>query len=442
MLRPSHVNISSSAQDRESLRAQIKVALGLAIGNSPAQAHLALARLEPTVNLGDSEITALYFQARAVANIKARAVDEGFKAFELALEAARIHGEPALCGKILNNYGTAAVQDGGIDLAIACLEEALEKYQNRGSSRTVALLSLAEALFAAGDLQRAAVVLRAFHTIQSENSARTPSESYEHLYYRLAASAVGIPVGMMLPDKALLRMSYDPSLLDLGFARREDWLIGPLVEAFCIFYEDEDRRDEHDTLLTRGVNSLSSLDNSLHLGIRVARLGTAHQLPRVGTLMSRQCAGSSSFLRSHKDLFDSFIAARRQMVDRARELGLRAAREFARVGRPFMQALALEAAGFAEEAQEVRCRCGARTEAMRLRWTGEPVPRRLATSLTARESEVARLIAGGSTNRTIALRLGISERTVHRHCESIFAKLGIHSSRQLSAALAGISTSE
>jgi ATP/maltotriose-dependent transcriptional regulator MalT len=47
--------------------------------------------------------------------------------------------------------------------------------------------------------------------------------------------------------------------------------------------------------------------------------------------------------------------------------------------------------------------------------------------LTARELEVLRLIARGRSNREIATALVISERTVARHVQNIFAKLGVSS---------------
>ena len=189
----------------------------------------------------------------------------------------------------------------------------------------------------------------------------------------------------------------------------------------------------------RGCDSLSSLDHGLQLAIRVARLGPLHLIPRISALMSQQCSGASSLLRAHKDLFESFLAARRGMTGRAKELGLSAAHEFAGAGRPFMRALALDAAGFPAEAQDVRRKHGAHLDAMRQRWTGVPLKKRLATHLTPRESEVAQLVLSGSSNREIAKTLGLSERTVHRHCESIFGRLGIHSGRQLAKALFGVS---
>ncbi|GAA4065799.1 LuxR C-terminal-related transcriptional regulator [Agromyces indicus] len=48
-------------------------------------------------------------------------------------------------------------------------------------------------------------------------------------------------------------------------------------------------------------------------------------------------------------------------------------------------------------------------------------------TLTAREVEVLRLVSTGLTNRSIAARLTLSERTVERHLSNIFGKLGISS---------------
>ncbi|HET7041453.1 MAG TPA: helix-turn-helix transcriptional regulator, partial [Gemmatimonadales bacterium] len=46
--------------------------------------------------------------------------------------------------------------------------------------------------------------------------------------------------------------------------------------------------------------------------------------------------------------------------------------------------------------------------------------------LSDRETEVAVALGKGLSNREIGIRLGISLHTVRRHCEHIFAKLGVH----------------
>jgi len=50
--------------------------------------------------------------------------------------------------------------------------------------------------------------------------------------------------------------------------------------------------------------------------------------------------------------------------------------------------------------------------------------------LSPRESEVLRLLARGRTTQSIAVELGISPRTVHKHTERIHAKLGTHDRAQ------------
>jgi DNA-binding NarL/FixJ family response regulator len=50
-----------------------------------------------------------------------------------------------------------------------------------------------------------------------------------------------------------------------------------------------------------------------------------------------------------------------------------------------------------------------------------------AHGLTARELEVLRLLATGTTNRVIAGELFVTVKTVDRHVSNIFTKLGVSS---------------
>lgn len=65
-----------------------------------------------------------------------------------------------------------------------------------------------------------------------------------------------------------------------------------------------------------------------------------------------------------------------------------------------------------------------------------PPPSRLATaSLTPRETEVLSWVAKGKTNRDVAEILGMSPRTVNKHLEHVFEKLGVET-RSAAASLA------
>ena len=68
------------------------------------------------------------------------------------------------------------------------------------------------------------------------------------------------------------------------------------------------------------------------------------------------------------------------------------------------------------------------------RFLGLPAARRaVATGLTPRQSEVAGLVAQGLTNREVAQRLGITERSAESHVERIRLQLGFRSRSQVAA---------
>ena len=78
--------------------------------------------------------------------------------------------------------------------------------------------------------------------------------------------------------------------------------------------------------------------------------------------------------------------------------------------------------GFAERAR------------LELEATGERARKRTTETLgqlTQQESQIARLVVEGHTNREIASRLFISPRTVDYHLHKVFRKLGVKSRTQL-----------
>jgi DNA-binding CsgD family transcriptional regulator len=80
-----------------------------------------------------------------------------------------------------------------------------------------------------------------------------------------------------------------------------------------------------------------------------------------------------------------------------------------------------------DAAHEVFDRIGARPDSARAAALATEAAEVSGSSLTGREVEVLRLIATGATNRSIAGRLAISEKTVARHISNIFTKLDLPS---------------
>ena len=78
---------------------------------------------------------------------------------------------------------------------------------------------------------------------------------------------------------------------------------------------------------------------------------------------------------------------------------------------------------------------GAAPEVARVEALSRTAKPKTAGGLTAREAQVLRLVAAGKSNQAIAADLVISEHTVARHVQNIFAKLGV-SSRSAATAFA------
>ena len=77
------------------------------------------------------------------------------------------------------------------------------------------------------------------------------------------------------------------------------------------------------------------------------------------------------------------------------------------------------------EVEDFLCRLTRAVDDARLAWgvpAAAPAPR---DPLTPREREVVRWLSGGKTDRDIGDILGISPRTVHKHLQRIYEKLGV-----------------
>jgi DNA-binding CsgD family transcriptional regulator len=286
----------------------------------------------------------------------------------------------------------------------------------RGMSAFCSLLS--------GDLQAARDALDALRTLPTGNEV-----------VRAYAMAFGTLVGSYLDDDALIQHWFD----------RLGGSVSPFFAAICGagFAEVLVRRGrgaEACALLHDGIGSGERQRGNVLTLLAVARYGAAEDLPAARAVLELAADAPSELVERHAlPLFDALVCRRRGVpVDRhavaAAADGLR------RIGFPLLEASARELAGERDAALAIFRRCGAVHDVRRLESNAPasaaaapPPVSAQAAALSAREREIAALVALGRSNVEIGRELSISHKTVEKHLSSMFNKLGFSSRAQLAA---------
>ena len=309
--------------------------------------------------------------------------EDALRMFERAASLARegVVGRYS-CGVMLVQYAAACMTFGLLDRARALLNEALEL--------DVQLLTHAGALFA----------------------------------------ATAIPLALAVEDDELLARCTSERVLEN--ARRERHPAFPrLATAFLELYTSRGRYEQARSLASESVDSALSggtLTESAWSCLRAClyvderRLDGMQQVlvERVRRFPNRaDVRACAKFVRAVA--CERFTPAQRE-PNAAQEAGIL----FSALQWPMHAALALEHAGQKRGALERYRQIGASREVRRLEALLTPVNRRgrPKTALTAREHEIALLVAQGKSNRAIAQALVIGERTVETHVASLLEKLG------------------
>jgi DNA-binding CsgD family transcriptional regulator len=218
-----------------------------------------------------------------------------------------------------------------------------------------------------------------------------------------------------LPGLALLRASQGKSDAAAALLRRalrltssyfrRVRLLPASVEIFLASGDDEEAR----AALTELEELSQKLDTS-------ALRGHAAQARGALELAANRAETALRALRVAADVWQSVGAAYLLATVRA-SIGV----AYRALGDEEGAELELEAAKAAFD------RLGATPDVKRLEAAATPNANARRFGLTAREHEVLRLIASGMTNRAIASRLFLSERTIDRHVSNIFGKLSVSS---------------
>jgi DNA-binding NarL/FixJ family response regulator len=175
---------------------------------------------------------------------------------------------------------------------------------------------------------------------------------------------------------------------------------------------------------------LTDAGNNFDLLILAARLGSEAIAERAAALLepwlsrSRSARASMALLRAYRS----------KGLERV-EFAKTAAHEFEQLAWPLHRARALELCGESESesALNIYRECGAAADVVRLSSRKQSAS---ASVLSKREVEVAGLVAEGNSNRAIAEKLVLSERTVENHIASVFSKLNVRSRAEIAAFVA------
>jgi DNA-binding CsgD family transcriptional regulator len=198
------------------------------------------------------------------------------------------------------------------------------------------------------------------------------------------------------------------------------------------------REREADAYFERAAERI---DSPFGMTFAIAALALARPAyaSRVRTLVA--LAAERPGDRVARALLDLIDAANERHADAnaTASVARRAANAFDDIGWPWLAAQVRELVGDLDEALRYYAQVGAMAGVRRLerasRVRGSTTPH--GSVLTPRERELARIVAHGAANRTVARRLEISEKAVEKHLTSIYAKLGITSRAQLAAHFAG-----
>ncbi len=356
---------------------------------------------------------------------------EGRRRIELALTMAS--GPAEARGKALDNVAAIAWRQGDYQAAQSFLVESVSLAQQLGDQAAYVYRVglLADVLMYSGDpaggrpyAEIAVREARKRAQLRQDASPRELSEQRAHDQQRLcrligeidelagAMFRLGRVIYNAGGDRATARVHLDealaiwrdrgevdataPCLLVLGTIAIDD---GRLDDARVQLMESMRlRRAQGDRFqLAAGVN---------HLGLLAAAAGQPERALRLGGAAEamHEINGSQSPAQLRKYIARWFDTARRS-------LGRRAAAAW-REGRELEAERAI-AYALEEEAYV------------------PTTPLAAESSLSARERQVAAMLAAGQTNRQIATRLGVSIRTVDAHVEHMRNKLGFHSRAEI-----------
>jgi DNA-binding CsgD family transcriptional regulator/tetratricopeptide (TPR) repeat protein len=347
-----------------------------------------------------------------------------FEDYEEALRIARAVGDDERLIWTLNNYGSRALVTGRGAAAVAAYREAAELAERDGLGKMITLAGFGGALahLYAGDLAAAQA---------AQERARQPHAG--SVLARVTAAAVGVRAAYLAGDDETAARYADPAEVETAFRSGETQNIGLLAGAVAAYLEDAGRSGEAAELRSRALAQLDGADLAFWLLDRCATSDDPADVRRARELLERAARDPhNSAAGAHLLLFEARVLRRSGKRRAAVALATEAARLFQEIGWPWERGQALEVTGRRADALEIYRALGYAREVERVARERRRVRHRPhARHLTPRESEVAKLATQGLSNRRIAERLGIGERTVETHIAALFDRFDLSSRADL-----------
>jgi non-specific serine/threonine protein kinase len=315
---------------------------------------------------------------------------------DAAMNASRAIDHPGLQAHCCFGLGNLALAEGNLDAGRAWLSEALTRFHQIGNRRDAAVAArrLGVTLYRLGERAEGRSLLENAFTALGQAGDRWQTAM---ALWELGAAAVNendLERAWELLTQGL-RLSRD-----LGDRGRVCWYL----QAFA------------QLAIAQG-----QLDRALRLDSAASALGTAAQQVEQGNGSARRTAGWQWSVMGLSSIAGDYRVLERQLHSAAAQLGQRRAVEARQAG----ARLSLKDA--------IAC---ALTPDMPVDAANPlPIEERRPYGLTARELDVVRLAAEGKTNRQIAEVLILSDKTVKRHFDNVFAKLGVSSRAAATAAV-------
>ena len=356
--------------------------------------------------------------ARAMTAMYAHDDDAWLDAARRALALAEESGDPGVLAPTLLNFAGMAAERGRDEVVAGALDRAIEIADANGRTYHSAYARCSRALA----FRNAGRLADAYRTVR-EVSALYVDAAVVRIYAATAAVATLADTDRL----GTLPKFEDREILEEAFATGESGRFAPLAAAHVLAAIVGGDPIAASAIIERTVPLIDVPTYTGEALCTFAQFGSRDVVAAIARVFEQ--APVSGPARLHHMFVEACLARALGDSTGAHRRAILCADAALRAGAPLLRAAAYEVAGEVKNALEIYHAIEAHGHVRRL--SGR------STDLSAREIEVCALVREGMSNRAIAERLVLSERTVEHHVASIYAKTGVRTRSELIASGVG-----